>query len=687
MDSIISSSDFPLIDDHVISCDLLGGFDLTMDNIPNSKLIYYNDTIDSSEQETAIKMMDELSPEFKSEFDELFDNIDIGLFEDSSSTNVNDLFPDFFSSSSPIDSTFPCSQIKCDVGTDPMTLTQQTEQQLPVSDISEPKQVNTITIPQLPTRTTKIIHLKRALTNEKANFVHIEPSSNNTSVRTYPSFIQISGLPSSKPTILISAKPAQTTQQTIPAGCYQLLLENNNKLQTGTIINEATTTTTLGEECNMGESEFFDTDFPMTPSTHSESADDRTTSPDITTNEYPTYISSTGTRRHQNALVKLSSSSNSFVSSTMLTDLGKLPSCGSLLLTDEELKLIKQEGYQIPTKLPLTKTEEKIMKKIRRKIKNKISAQESRRKKKEYVDTLERQVAKYMDENGILKDKLSSIEKNHRYKLQSLRSMVGKGTTTTGTVLMVLVLFFAVLFGIWSPITNKQEDFMRSSSSNSLSRSSNQDRSNSNGLVTQPTAKLLDHKDIKQEPSPATFSPYVANYKSRVLLSVSDEQQQERDDNKKYGPYLPNKYKYSSNVKQLHAPAHTYSHAIQKYMNKKLKTESVPSDADVVMNQTYSTNYHEKLPCLKRPLSSTHEPSVILTDNKIKFNTGVRPNHTSNYRINEKVVVIDLSDQMERFIGHNGTNLYGDAKPLKIIRVERTTPSTINDTLKNNHSA
>ncbi|CAF4869732.1 unnamed protein product, partial [Rotaria magnacalcarata] len=41
-------------------------------------------------------------------------------------------------------------------------------------------------------------------------------------------------------------------------------------------------------------------------------------------------------------------------------------------------------------------------------------------------------------------------------ELQSLRTMVGKGTPTTGKVLMVLCLFFAVLFGIWSPINNKQ---------------------------------------------------------------------------------------------------------------------------------------------------------------------------------------------------------------------------------------
>jgi len=34
---------------------------------------------------------------------------------------------------------------------------------------------------------------------------------------------------------------------------------------------------------------------------------------------------------------------------------------------------MKQEGYQIPTKLQLNKTEEKILKKIRRKIKNKVT--------------------------------------------------------------------------------------------------------------------------------------------------------------------------------------------------------------------------------------------------------------------------------------------------------------------------
>uniref|UniRef100_A0A1I8NQX6 BZIP domain-containing protein n=1 Tax=Stomoxys calcitrans TaxID=35570 RepID=A0A1I8NQX6_STOCA len=98
-------------------------------------------------------------------------------------------------------------------------------------------------------------------------------------------------------------------------------------------------------------------------------------------------------------------------------------STGTLLLTEEEKRTLLAEGYPIPQKLPLTKAEEKSLKKIRRKIKNKISAQESRRKKKEYMDQLERKVEILVNENSDYKKRVKSLEDSNAGLLSQLHKL------------------------------------------------------------------------------------------------------------------------------------------------------------------------------------------------------------------------------------------------------------------------
>lgn len=117
------------------------------------------------------------------------------------------------------------------------------------------------------------------------------------------------------------------------------------------------------------------------------------------------------------------------------------------MLTEEEKRTLIAEGYPVPNKLPLTKTEEKALKRVRRKIKNKISAQESRRKKKEYVECLEKKVENYTSENSDLWKKVETLESANRTLLQQLQKLqalvTGKvpqsykmASTQTGTCLM-----------------------------------------------------------------------------------------------------------------------------------------------------------------------------------------------------------------------------------------------------------
>lgn len=212
-----------------------------------------------------------------------------------------------------------------------------------------------------------------------------------------------------------------------------------------------------------------------------------------------------------------------------------------LILSEEEKRTLIAEGYPIPAKLPLTKQEEKNLKKIRRKIKNKISAQESRRKKKEYMETLEKRMEAYSQENTDLKKKVDSLENNNRSllsQLQKLQSLVSKvprpsaaTSTQTGTCLMVLVLFFAVFMGTWSPMT-WSIGYGRISSTTSL----NSDPNPNSILKVVPA--MVD-SPIGPDIQDATVDAYsTPNMKSRVLLSIKEEGE-ELD----FGPYAPTSYK------------------------------------------------------------------------------------------------------------------------------------------------
>nr|XP_033470931.1 cyclic AMP-responsive element-binding protein 3-like protein 2 isoform X3 [Epinephelus lanceolatus] len=153
---------------------------------------------------------------------------------------------------------------------------------------------------------------------------------------------------------------------------------------------------------------------------------------------------------------------SSLSNSPLLTAAHKLQGSGPLMLTEEERRTLVAEGYPVPTKLPLTKAEEKALKKIRRKIKNKISAQESRRKKKEYMDALEKKVETCSNENNELRRKVETLECTNKSLLQQLQSLqavvAGKvpkscrmAGTQTSSCLMVVVLCFALFLGSFYP--------------------------------------------------------------------------------------------------------------------------------------------------------------------------------------------------------------------------------------------
>lgn len=122
-----------------------------------------------------------------------------------------------------------------------------------------------------------------------------------------------------------------------------------------------------------------------------------------------------------------------------------------LVLSNEEKRLLSKEGISLPAHYPLTKHEERELKRIRRKIRNKISAQDSRKRKKEYVDGLEDRVKKCSDENQTLIKRIKLLQNQNQNLMNQMKKMqmlLTKGTNKTAqpaTCLMVLLLSMALI--------------------------------------------------------------------------------------------------------------------------------------------------------------------------------------------------------------------------------------------------
>ncbi|XP_049872063.1 uncharacterized protein LOC126370955 isoform X2 [Pectinophora gossypiella] len=126
-----------------------------------------------------------------------------------------------------------------------------------------------------------------------------------------------------------------------------------------------------------------------------------------------------------------------------------------LVLTAEERRLLAKEGISLPTSYPLTKHEERELKRIRRKIRNKISAQDSRKRKKEYVDGLEDRVKQCTVENQTLIRRIKILQSQNQTltaqlkRLQSVLTGVSSGSggksAQPATCLLVLLLSVALV--------------------------------------------------------------------------------------------------------------------------------------------------------------------------------------------------------------------------------------------------
>ncbi|XP_041648607.1 cyclic AMP-responsive element-binding protein 3-like protein 4 isoform X2 [Cheilinus undulatus] len=178
-----------------------------------------------------------------------------------------------------------------------------------------------------------------------------------------------------------------------------------------------------------------------------------------------------------------------------------------LQLTEEEQKLLTQEGISLPNNLPLTKAEERILKKVRRKIRNKQSAQDSRRRRKEYIDGLESRAAACSAQNKELQRTVEQLEKRNMSLLAQLRQLqslikqtVSKGAQTSTCLLIILVSLGLIIMPSFSPFKRHMSSGDDYRPIGVLSRNILTDPASS-----QPAPEEADGPAIKQSDSPSSL--------------------------------------------------------------------------------------------------------------------------------------------------------------------------------------
>lgn len=201
-------------------------------------------------------------------------------------------------------------------------------------------------------------------------------------------------------------------------------------------------------------------------------------------------------------------------------DLSSSESCSSgypkLVLTNEEKRLLAKEGISLPTSYPLTKQEERELKRIRRKIRNKISAQDSRKRKKEYIDGLEERVKQCSEENHQLIKRIKVLQSQNQDLMSKMKKLQNLLTKTTGktaqpaTCLMILLLSMALV-----ALPNLKLDKQSAINAKDLANVFGEHQSRRN-LLFDLKSELED-----LEPDPLMYIPHEHDYVENVYKYVS----------------------------------------------------------------------------------------------------------------------------------------------------------------------